>query len=189
MLLATHLAALALAATTLVASGCGSSSKNGSTSSSTAASAATTTTTATTAPSLTAPTTTAAVVIATGKPLTSAEWISKGDAICARLVAQVAASTARTQQELAHALAQKSVYEKAELAKLAKLVPPSSKQSDWQTYLNGLSELADNSAKLAETAQTGKLNLHSSLVASSQEVEKGIHAIATSDGFKHCSQV
>jgi hypothetical protein len=189
-MLFTHLAALTLTASALVASGCGSSSKSESTNASTGTTAATTaTTTAATTPSSTTPSTITSIKVASGKPLTSAQWIVKGDAICARLVTQISGTTARTQQQLAQALTQSAVYERAELARLAKLVPPSTKHQDWQEFLTGLDETAANSITLAGVAQTNKLNLHSPLVTKAQAIQGHMSIIAKHDGFKHCSQV
>jgi hypothetical protein len=181
-----HLAALALAAGALATPGCGSSSKP------TGASTVTTqaATAATTAPPGKSPLTAAAdAAPPSGKPLTRAQWIAKGDAICARLAAQRMGSTVKTQQEFARALTQYALYDRSELPQLAKLVPPSSKENDWQEFLTGLREVSTNSVALAKIAQAGNFDVNLPLLATTQLIRERIHALARHDGFKQCSRV
>ena len=178
-----HLAALALAASALAASGCGSSSKNGSTSAS-AGTSANTTTVQSSNPAATVP-----VAVASGKPLTHAQWIAKGDAICARLSTQLAENTAKTQPELAYALAQGALYTRAALTQLAKLVPPSPKETDWQEFLTGLEEMASNSTTLSHITQAGNFNVKLPLLAATELIQKRIQVVSKHNGFKHCSRI
>jgi hypothetical protein len=181
-----YLAALALAATVLAASGCGGSSKSGSTS--TSASAPTTTTT-TASTSTTPPATTTTVKVAAGKPLTHAQWIAKGDAICARLNAELAANTVKSTAEFARVLPVAAADEQAELAQLVKLVPPTSKTKDWQEFLTGTQEWAANSYKLAESSQSGSFTLKAPLVATTRKIHETLAHLAQHEGFKECSLV
>lgn len=181
-MLHTHLAAVALAATTLAASGCGGSSKTAASSSSASTTPATTATVATPPP-----TTTAAATVATGNPLTPAQWIAQGDAICARLNAQINAIRVRSSADLARALPQIAAYEQAGLTQLVKLVPPASRASDWKQYLTDLRQSAINSRKVAESAHGPQFTLSAPLVAATSRINEGLKAIAKRDGFKECS--
>jgi ABC-type transport system substrate-binding protein len=187
-MLLTHLATLALAASALAASGCGGSSKSASTSAATTPATTSVATAATTAPTSTTPATTTTVTVATGKPLTRSAWIAKGDVICARLITQLSSGAPKSSRELAHALVQSAAYERAELAQLAKLVPPSSMETDWQEFLTGINEIATNSATLGETAQSGTGTLNIPLLRVTQQIENHTNAVAKHDGFKHCSR-
>lgn len=180
-----QLAALALAVGALAASGCGSSAKNGSTSASTGTSPSTTTAQQSSTTAATVPT----VTVATGKPLTRAQWTVQGDAICARLATELAGTTSKTQAELANALTQSAVYVRASVTQLAKLVPPASKETDWQEYLTGLQEVAANSVTLAQITKAGQFNSNLPIVTTSQTIHKRIETLARHDGFKSCPRV
>ena len=176
-----HLAALALVAVTFAAAGCGGSSK-------------TTTATATTASSTTTPDTTtstsvAVVKLASGRPLTRAQWLARGDAICARLNSQLGANTVKSTKEFARALPVAAAYERAELARLVKLVPPPSMATDWQQFLTSTQQWAENSTKLGESAQGGHFTLTAPLVITTRNLHEHLAGIAKRDGFKECSLV
>jgi hypothetical protein len=183
-----HLAALALAAFALVVSGCGSSSKSSATTS------AANTTTATTTSSTSAPTTTTttpvvAVKLATGKPLTHTQWLAKGDAICARLNNQLAASGVKSIRELGQVLPQAAAYEHAELAQLVKLVPPAADAKSWQEFLAETQRWAENSTKLGQSAQTAQFSLNEPLVGITRKLHEHLAHRAKHQGFKECSLV
>lgn len=180
-----QLAALALAAGVLAASGCGSSAKDGSTSTSAGTSPSTTAA----QQSSTTPASVPTVTVATGKPLTHAQWRAQGDAICARLATELAGSTSKTQAELANALTQSAVYVRASVIQLAKLVPPPSKETDWQEYLTGLQQVAANSVALAQITKAGGFNSNLPIVTTSQVIHRRIEALARHDGFRSCSRV
>lgn len=175
-----RLAALALAATSLAAIGCGGSSKVGSTNASQAT--ASTTSSATSVAS-----TTGTVKAASGTSLGYSQWIAKGDAICARLNAQLTASPVKAIQEFARALPQAAAYERIEYAQLAKLVPPPSKAADWQQFLTDTRLWAEDSAKLGEIAQAHKFSIGMQLVSKSRSLHEQLAKIAKQDGFKTCS--
>jgi hypothetical protein len=176
-MLHTYLAALVLAAATLIASGCGSSK----TASTPTAATATATTSATTS------TTNAA---ASNKPLTRAEFIARGDAICEHLNQRLASLTARTQSAFLKALPQAATYEQAEYAELSKLTPPQALAKDWSEFLAATKEWSIDSAKLGEAARTaaGLAGAHALGLETKATHERLAH-IAKRDGFKECSLV
>jgi hypothetical protein len=174
---------IALAAFTLISGGCGGSSKTESTSAVATTAAPETTTSAATA----TPRTTAAPAIASGKPLTRAEWIAKGDAICARTNAETKAIHVKAAAEFARTLPQTAAYKRAEVAELAKLTPPTSKASDWQLILNEVSQIAEYSAKLAGFAKLGDAITKAPLATSIIKTNEHLVLVAKRDGFKACS--
>jgi hypothetical protein len=181
------LAALALATTVLAASGCGRSSKPATT---TAATSAPQTTSSTTVDAESTPTpTVAAVKPAVGKPLSRARWIAKGEAICTRLNAQLAARTVKSPTEFAVVLPQAAAYERAELAQLIKLVPPASEAGDWQKFLTETQQWAENSTKLGQIAQAGKFTLALPLVTTTRKLHEHLAHLASHKGFKECALV
>jgi hypothetical protein len=138
-MLHSQLAALALAATTLAASGCGGSSKTGPT----GATAASTTTTTTTK-------------AASGKPVTPADsiLIAKAGAICKRITAQSASLNFRTRQAIARSIPQFASYQQAALAELRKLVPSASLAHEWQQFEASAHALASDTTRIGEYAKT-----------------------------------
>lgn len=185
-----QLATLAFAALTLAASGCGGSTKSHSSSSSASTvPTANATTSTTSTPTATADSTTVALKVATGKPLTRAQWITRGDAICARTRTQLSATTAKTLNEFARKLPEAAAYYQAELASLGRLVPPASKINDWQQFLSGTQQIVENISKLAEAAQTRQVALHEPEVDTVNKIQETITRVVKRDGFRVCSRV
>jgi hypothetical protein len=183
-MLHTTLAALALLATVPMA-GCGGSSKSGETSTS-AATTPTTTAAGTTAAN-TVPVLTVTVKVASGRPLSRAQWIARGDAICARLNRELDAISVKVAAELPRVLPQEAAYERAEVAQLATLVPPASSANDWQEFLNATLQWAEGSAKLAEYGRFGDAITRTPLAATVIAVHEHVLRIAKRNGFKACS--
>jgi hypothetical protein len=177
-----HLAAFALVVSALVMSSCGGSSKSGSQTAGAIVAAPGSITS-----SATLSLATVVVKPVAGKPLTHAEWITKGEAICARLNAQLAATPAKSVTEFARALPQAAAYEQSELAQLVKLTPPPSRASDWQQFLTGTREWADDSAKMGASARAGQFNANMPLFQATQKAHEKLAAIAKRDGFKECA--
>lgn len=184
-----HLAALALAAVAMAVSGCGSSSKSA-TATPSSAEAATTPTSSTTSTATPTPTTTlTAVKLATGRPLTRAKWLARGDSICTRLNAQLAASSVTSVRQLGQVLPQAAAYERAELAKLVKLVPPSADATGWQKFLTETQQWAEDSTLLGQSARTAEFTLNEPLVAVTRRLHEHLAHRAKQEGFKECSLV
>lgn len=173
-------AAFSLAATTaLAASGCGSSKPSPTSS---AASATTATTTPSSVP-------TTPVTLATGRPLTRAQLIARGDAICASAITKLTATTVRSTPEFARALPQAAIYLGAEAEGLSRLVPPASMTHDWTLIVN---DIHFASQYVSRSAQYFKEKLERSagqLYAKANLLNTQSKAIARRNGFKGCSRV
>jgi hypothetical protein len=184
-----YLAVLVLATTALAASGCGGSSiTTTTTDASTTAAPPTTSTATTTAATATAPKV-AVVTLAAGKPLTRAQWIARGEAICARLNAQLAANTVKSTSEFARVLPLAAADERTEFTALVKLVPPPSDAKAWQRFLTDTEQWAENSSKLAQSETPGQFTLKVPLVTSTKDLHERLAAIAKRAGFKECALV
>ena len=182
-----HIAALALATTAFVASGCGSSSST-TTTTTTAASTPATTASTTTPPVATVPAP-PTIALASGTPLTRAQLITKGEAICTRLNAQLGASTAKSLAELARALPVAAAEEKAEFVQLVKLVPPATMASAWREFLAETKQWSEDSEKLAISTQTQQLSLTAPLVQSTRAIHEHLAHVAERAGFKECALI
>ncbi len=188
-MLPVYLAALALIATSLVASGCGGSSKTVTTSAAATSTPTTTVSTATTAPATTTTAPVVTVQIAAGRPLAPAEWKAKAENICGRLNAELNAIKVKSTSELTTVLPQVAAYERIEVAELAKLVPPPSKAGDWQQFLNDTLQWAEDSSKLAGSSKLGDAISRSPLVETAKKLHEHFAKIVAHDGFKECAFV
>jgi hypothetical protein len=174
------LAALALAASALLASGCGGSSKP-------AASTAAATTPATTASTLTPTPPPTTLKLATGKALTRAQWIAQGDAICAHVNTEVAAISVRTVSEDARLIPQIAAYYSTEASALSKLVPPVSMASDGSRIVNGIQLVSEYLYRSAQELQAGDTSTGGQTFRAAVAVQKQPIAVARRDGFTKCT--
>ena len=172
------LVALAASSIALAAAGCGSSSK--------ANSSTTSTSTPTTAVSST-PASSASVTVASGTPLSHSVWITKGDAICARLNAQLASSIIRTMADFKNILPQDVAYERVALGQLAQLVPPAAQAHDWQSLLSNVQGWASASEKLSREMQSSTFKPKSSMFNAAGAYHEAFARISKHDGFRKCS--
>jgi hypothetical protein len=178
-MLRTQFAAFALAAAALATSGCGSSKAG----SATTGTATTTTTTTTTSSTSTSPAT-----FATGKPLTRAQLIARGDAICASTNAKFAAIIAKTRPEFVHLLPQAAVYLGTEAEGLSRLVPPTSMSGDWTQIVNNIHFASEYVTRVARYFQEKQEKAANQLYEKANKLNSQSEAIAKGDGFKHCSR-
>lgn len=185
--------AFLVAASVLVAAGCGGSSKTTTTSTSTtsASTADTTTTTGTTVAGTTItsipPAPIVSVKVASGKPLTRSQWIAKGNEVCGRLKAELEAIKVKATGELPRVLPQVAATERAEIAQLATLVPPSSKRSDWQQFLNISLQRAEDTARTVALARLGDAISQAPIFATVRGLQRELAAIAKRDGLRECA--
>jgi len=185
-MLYTQLAALALTAVTLVASGCGGSSKSGNSTTGTATTGAQTTTTT----AAVAPISEKEVKIKSGAPLPRTVWIKKGNAVCTHTLAELgktSTSSGSSTQEFGRGLTQVIVYERAELDELSKIVPPADKTGDWTQFLSGLQRFIRLSVQVAKYAQVNQLNTASSIVEAANTTDRQVRLIAKRDGLMACT--
>jgi hypothetical protein len=166
-----QLATLTAATAAVVTSGCGSS-KTGS-----AASIAHATTP-----------TTATVPLAIGKPLTRAQLIAQGDAICASTNAKIKAISAKTNAEIINALPQAAIYYNAEAESLSKLVPPASISRDWSQIVNDIELTSRYTSGTARYAKENQKKTAARLYKEGLKLRERWLAIAKRDGLKVCSE-
>lgn len=171
-----HFTALALTAGALAVAGCGGSSKGGATTAASGPTQAVSTGAASTA----------TVKLASGKPLSRAEWIVRGDAICAPANKRRAINTVKSSLEIVPVLRRLAVYDKTEATELGQLAPPPSKSGDWRQIVYGLQLLGQYTVKAAEYAPSDPSAV-SPLLAKSNQAYAQLAAIAKRDGFKFCS--
>lgn len=178
-MLQAQLAAFALVAMTLVASGCGST-KSASTSS-----AASSTAAAATVPAvITTPAT-----LAAGKPLTSGQLIAQGDAICASTLTKLTSMSARSTGEFVRFLPQAAIYLGTEAESLSKLVPPPSMSHDWTQIVNDIHFASEYVNRVAQYAREKQEMAVRQLYAKANELNTQAKAIAKREGFQRCSRV
>lgn len=168
-----QIAALALAATALVVSGCGSSK------------AASTTTASTTAATSTV--TTTPIKLATGTPLTRAQLIAQGDAICASTLTKFGTITVKTKAEFLRVLPEGAIYLTTEAEELGKLVPPASMIHDWTQIVNDIHFASEYTTRSDRYFKEKQANTANQLYAKANKLVKQSRVIAARDGFKRCS--
>jgi hypothetical protein len=172
-----RLTAALLAAATLAVAGCGGSSKTQSTNTATTAAATATT-----------PTNGTTIAVATGRPLTQATWIAKGDAICTSTNHKMAAISIVSLRELARLEPQIAVYSTNEGEELGKLVPPSSAAHDWAHIVNNLRIYSEYTQKVGQEAQANHFSAAGANLKAARKVHLELQAIARRYGFKYCSK-
>jgi hypothetical protein len=176
-----QLAVLALAATALVAYGCGESSKSQTAAQTTGASSSSSTTTGS------SPTATTTVKIATGKPLTRAQLIAKADAICAQANKQIDTVSETTARGIEQGFPKAAVYQADESSELRKLVPPATMAHDWTLIMGDFQRYLEYAEKAAEYAKAKDVKAVVPLIKPGEVVHERLNAIAKRDGFKYCS--
>jgi hypothetical protein len=175
-------AALVLGTAALAGSGCGGSSKASS------ASSSATPTTAHATPPTPPQIPTSGIPLASGKPLSKAEWIKRGEAICARSNTRAATVTVSKPREYATALPQIALYVRLEAHELSRLVPPTPTAHDWTRYVNGLwldGQYITEAANMFKAKATSQTAGAAAIRANSLHEE--LDRIAERDGFTECA--
>jgi ABC-type transport system substrate-binding protein len=173
-----QMAASALAATMLAVAGCGGSSKTAATTAAATSTGSATTGSATTPSTATGP----------AKTTAEAEFIARGDAICAHLKAQINASPVSKATDFARVLPQVAAYEQAEQAELSKLTPTAALVNDWKHILSDTRKMAEGTVKLAEYVKShNNSTVPSSLLRPVRIAHENLAHIAKHDGFTQCS--
>jgi hypothetical protein len=177
-MLCNQLWAVAIAALGLAVTGCGESSKTGSSS---------TASTGSTPASAASQTSTGAPASAT--PLTQAELIAKGDAICAAANKKVDTVTVEAKGQILKAFPRAAVYERAEASELTKLTPPESMAHDWEQIVGGFNRYVVYANAAVHDSETKNVKALTALFVPAEKVHEQINAIAKRDGFKYCSGI
>jgi hypothetical protein len=182
MMLHIQLVALALAATTLAASGCGSS-KATSTTTSTAAAASSTSTAST-------PTTEQATTTSEpGGALTREELIAKANVICAHANVQLAPISVLVPSDIVRVTPLVAAYNRAAATELGKLMPPASLASDWHLIVANVNKVADNLDIMARHAPKNKLATATPAYRSAAKAQEQVGVITKRDGIKECNRI
>jgi hypothetical protein len=164
---------LSLAVAALAASGCGSSK---------------TESTTTAAAQATASTTAAAPTITTGAPLSHAQWIAAGDAICEGVQNKLNALKSRTTAQLERVLPQAAVYYAAEAESMVKIVPPKAMAHDWQQIIDDVHLYGEYTSVAVQNIKEHHETLTPSFRAKVASIQTSMITTAKRDGFKWCSE-
>jgi hypothetical protein len=173
-----QLGALALAATALVASGCGGSSKSGTTHT-VVATAATTTANSSTVP-------TAGEKVAAGKPLTRAELVARANAICGSTHTKLSAISVKTGEQFTRVLPQIAIYDSVEFKELRKLTPPASMAHEWARIVGGVHLYSEYVNRIANYAQANNSTSAAPLFRAANALHRQLVALAAHNGIRHC---
>lgn len=128
------------------------------------------------------------VHISNGKPLTQAQWIARGDAICAKLISQTNPLKVKNTNEIPRLIPQEVIYIHAELAALSKLTPPANKANDWQKLLNLKQEWANGIARVAANFESLRKQANNPFLRTLASTRTRANKLALQNGFKKCSQ-
>lgn len=179
-MLRTQFAAITLATTAFAVCGCGGSSKSGSTTTAVA------TPTATTAVTTPLPPVTM-IKVATGTPLTHAQFITKADEICASANIKRSAINVVNKSEYARELPQAAIYDATETSELSKLVPPAALAHDWAQILGDFRLFTEYTDTFARYAQANKLTAGVPALQTAERVHQRLANIAARDGLTRCA--
>lgn len=171
-MLNTRKIALVLMATTLVAAGCGSSKSQ------------TVGTTPSRAPVDTGTTRTAPIVART--PLTRAQFVAQGDAICAATNSKLKALSANSTAEFVRSLPQGAIDYNAEAEDLMKLAPPPVLAHSWSQLVGYVRSVGASTMRIAEYMKEHQTKRARQLYRAALQTKAKWQAIAKRDGFRYC---
>lgn len=119
--------------------------------------------------------------------LTRSQLIAKADAICQRLQTTLESNNVGTSQDIGRVAPELASTERAALAELRKLTPPSELAGDWREILAGARSLAESTERLGEYARQNKYSSARRFIVSAEAVHHQMTAITTQDGFHDCT--
>jgi hypothetical protein len=160
-------------------SACGGSSKT--TSTTTAATVASQTTTAATTP-------TTPVKSASGKPLTRAQLIAAGEAICKSANTKRQAVSVITKKDLGRVVPEIAIYDTTEANELSQLVPPASMAGIWSQILRDFQAYGQEVSMMGQYAQANNTVAFRRLYEKSELLHEKLHEVAARAGFNHCAR-
>lgn len=141
-----------------------------------------------------------AIATATGcggpAKLSRAEAISQADRICARIEARRTAlttslsglSTSKQLKEIARTAPAFAQVQYEGVQQLRAIKRPAPLAHDWRELLEGMQQLAANTAKVGIAAGQGSGTGVETTAASGQPIRKRLEVIANRDGFKSCGR-
>jgi hypothetical protein len=121
------------------------------------------------------------------KPLTRSELIARGDTICRRINARLAAIRIKSAKDYARL----GAFEQAAVANMRELTPPASMSSGWGQVVSGAQTLADATAKIGTFPRVEAFGTtpaaHEAFAAAGAGTRQMV-AAAQREGFKDCAR-
>jgi hypothetical protein len=127
------------------------------------------------------------VTFAAGKPLTRAQLIARGDAICATTTTKLMAIAPRTNTEVKRALPQVAIYLGSEAEDLSRLVAPASMTHDWTLIVNDIHLIGEYESRAYQYFQEKQEQAGGHLYVEANKLNAQSKEIAKRAGFKQCS--
>lgn len=121
------------------------------------------------------------------KQLTRSELIVRGDALCRRINARLAATRIKSGKDNARL----GAYEQAEVAEMRRLTPPASMASGWRQVVTGAQTLADATTKIGQYPLEGYFQPRPAVRAAFIAAGAGTKQMVTAaqrEGFKDCAR-
>jgi hypothetical protein len=116
-------------------------------------------------------------------------FVPSAEAICRSLNVRLAGDNVNAIADIARIAPRRSQLEKATLAELERLQPPSSVARAWTSMLTARRSIADALAKLGSAVKTGDLKQLQPILSSSGRVALRMDATAKHAGFTDCATV
>lgn len=124
------------------------------------------------------------------RPLTRAQLIAKTDAICLRVHAKLASTTARTVQQLGSTTPELSAYEEQAVADLRQLTPGGGAfADDWNEIVEGIRVLANDTAKVGAYARANDFAKAHNLIEEFTAARQRVLRVSKRAGFIGCEQI
>lgn len=123
-----------------------------------------------------------------GRPLTRAELIAQGDAICRRVNLKRSTIRLETSRDYAQLLPF-AAYQRTALAQMRNLIPPASMATNWSKILADTQTVAE---AMAGVGAAGLANQAAELSSQARRGGKALYeaqAIAKREGFKDCARL
>jgi hypothetical protein len=120
----------------------------------------------------------------------SSRFIAVADRVCRRVNDELTAAPSQRELRGVASSARHNVHiERRAITELGKLTPPASLAGDWRQLIAYRARLAEELAKLGQSAQAGDAAGVRALAASKKLVHEQLSQLAARDGFKDCALV
>lgn len=124
------------------------------------------------------------------KPLTRAQLVSRANALCTHVHAEVKqAGPAKTPQDFVHLTRKLAGFEQHALESMRSLTPPSALTADWKHMIEGAEEVAESVGTISTDAQLKKEKGEREALERVERVEKNIAPIVERDDFTSCKEL
>jgi hypothetical protein len=125
-------------------------------------------------------------------------FVAQADPICKQVAVErvtankalekVAHSTTKELQVLARLAPAVGVHEQQAVVRLRALKAPESLSADWQQMIDGMQQLAQDTAKIAVDAKAHNLKHVEAVTVSGRKVRQTLTALAAHFGFAYCGR-